>query len=130
MKHKVSTLEGALLDAAVAKAWGLDYAINDEGGEAWCSVRGGPNALHHWTIDAFNPSANWQDGGPLIERERIEIAIAADDPVTWSAEIAEWVGGWRTEHLRIRGAGNGPTPLIAAMRAFVASKRGEEVELP
>ena len=52
-KHKVSELEGALLDAAVAKAEGRL--------EAWWN-----------TNEAY--SVEWSDGGPIIERERIEMA--------------------------------------------------------
>lgn len=78
----------------------------------------------------WKPSTNWAQGGPIIERERID--------VTWSDN--QWVAMWwadnsgmaknsaqRFVHNRQKA---GPTPLIAAMRAYVASKMGEEVDVP
>jgi len=65
----------------------------------------------------------WEHGGPIIEREGISIVQQGD--------AAEWVGSvynyaeddW---HLHT----SGPTPLIAAMRCYVASKLGDDIELP
>ena len=59
-------------------------------------------------------STDWAQGGPIIEREKIATA--------W--HITRWVA-WRgvVEH-------PGPTPLIAAMRCYVAAKLGDEVEIP
>lgn len=75
----------------------------------------------------FQPSANWDQGGPIIERERIEI--------TW--HIDHWTAMWWADNTRIKDqqfAHNrrkqGPTPLIAAMRAYVASRMGEEIDIP
>ena len=106
MKHKVSELSGALLDAAVAKAEGT--------------------SLPHGNPRAYRPSMNWRQGGPIIERERMFVA-------------PEFVGGtyygnWRAivygfEDQGERAEETGPGPLIAAMRAYVASKFGEEIEL-
>lgn len=62
-------------------------------------------------------SASWEHGGPIIEREKIHVfhgGVASE--MAWQAYAH-------------RGAGAGPTPLIAAMRAFVASKFGEEDDL-
>lgn len=130
MKHKVSELEGALLDAAVAKALGLEFGIDKEFDHAW--TRGGPQSLHPWSIDEFAPSTDWSDGGPIIERERIDVIFWGRKAETrWRAaplnaaliEIEDW-GTSQDE------AQSGPTPLIAAMRAYAGSKFGEEVELP
>ena len=63
-----------------------------------------------WSID-------WAQGGPIIERDKITIEYTGD-PDTWCANI------------RADEEVYGPTPLIAAMRAFVASKLGNEVEIP
>ena len=62
----------------------------------------------------FTPSTDWAQGGPIIEREYI-ILRPADDG--WQATIET-----ATQY--------GPTPLIAAMRCFVASKLGESINLP
>ncbi|MES2887176.1 MAG: phage protein NinX family protein [Pseudomonadota bacterium] len=61
-----------------------------------------------------NYSGNWAVGGPLIEFSKISI-------------IERGVEGWAGD---CSGAfSTGPTPLIAALRALVASKFGDEVEL-
>lgn len=61
----------------------------------------------------FCPSIWWQQGGPIIERERIETYFNAGAN-EWRAGIQFWK--------------HGDTLLEAAMRAFVASKFGDEVE--
>jgi hypothetical protein len=65
-------------------------------------------------------STSWAQGGPIIEREKIQInpSISSD---AWGAanpskDQCVWV--WAE------------TPLIAAMRCFVASRLGKEVEVP
>ena len=66
----------------------------------------------------YNPSTDWAQGGPIIEREGIEITR----------------GGAYAEHFwkatRNSTINYGPTPLIAAMRCYVASKFGDEVDVP
>jgi hypothetical protein len=69
----------------------------------------------------FSPSTDWQQGGPIIDRERIQLRIdehGNDFAVQWIEGIGY---GPRVD---------GPTPLIAAMRCYVASKLGDEVEIP
>ena len=63
-----------------------------------------------------NYSTNWAQGGPIIEREGIAILQC---PRGWAARI-----GFGGEYIE------GPTPLIAAMRCYVASKLGDDVEVP
>ena len=70
--------------------------------------------------EPVSPSTNWAHGGPIIERE--EIGIECDDQGVWFASYdlsAETAWG-----------ATAPTPLIAAMRCYVASKLGDEVEIP
>ena len=110
MKIKTSELSGAALDWAVAKCEGLDQyfdseetcAFDDEG----C---------------AYEPSTNWAQGGPIIEREEIEIKKYT--PKYWSAKLYAFGETNKTICL-------GETLLIAAMRCYVASKLGDEVEVP
>ena len=109
MKHKVAELEGALLDAAVAKAEGQ-----------WSAESVKAIAEHP---GVWRPSTSWIFGGPIIERERMCIqcpdVIDADlGRGQWSANVYG-AGAWQ----------EGTTPLIAAMRAYVASKFGEEIDL-
>lgn len=130
MKHKFSELTGDLLDAAVAKALGHRNLklVNGE----WRSLTEDGEMS---PIAAF--SENWAAGGPIIERERISIYYQCD----W------WVAGYRihaengryyseetgsdSASIEFYGATGASTdsPLVAAMRAYVASKLGEDVEL-
>lgn len=114
--HRVSDLTGPLLDAAVAQAEGFpSFWIDpgDESREAACVL--GPARAQDARFD-WNPSTDWSQGGPIIERERIELRCHMQS-APWSA----MGNGTYAE---------GPTPLIAAMRAYVASKFGDTVELP
>lgn len=61
----------------------------------------------------FN-SQLWTTAGPIIERELISIE-------------AEHPGCWFAQERYTKHSGRAETPLIAAMRAFVASKFGDEV---
>ena len=68
------------------------------------------------------PSTNWAQGGPIIEREGICHA---------SIRQGRRIVGWRAAYIHDGVFGfDSPTPLIAAMRCYVASKLGEEVEVP
>lgn len=78
--------------------------------------------LDRCIYNGFNPSTNWSQGGPIIEREEIDTLVEQRDLKTWAAEIYHSPKGY----IRQRG----PTPLIAAMRCYVASKMGDEVEIP
>jgi hypothetical protein len=60
-------------------------------------------------------STDWALGGEIIERERIALIDQGGD--YWQA-----LCGWSEAF--------GDTPLIAAMRCYVASKLGDEIELP
>ena len=66
----------------------------------------------------YSPSTDWSQGGPIIEREDVKTLFMDDKG--WHARVEKWAEG-KTYH------GHGPTPLIAAMRAYCASKFGEEV---
>ena len=117
MKHKTSELSGALLDAAVAKAEGIAMSPSDE-----IRSSGYEANTCGWRIGQRYSSA-WDDGGPIIERERISVIQDAGDGFWTATTKFLFEGG-------IDGPdGYGPTPLIAAMRAYVAFKLGDEVEL-
>lgn len=107
MKLKTQDLTGPALDWAVAKCEGI---AADKWGVAWVPMR---NQEHF--NERFAPSTNWLQGGPIIEREGISIG-KADDPNWWAFK------GWTDAA--------GPTPLIAAMRCYVSSRLGDEVEMP
>lgn len=71
---------------------------------------------------------DWAQGGPIIERELISIEsafkAAGYDPGGWY-----WRAACITEDDKAFFI-DGPTPLIAAMRCYVASKLGDEIEIP
>jgi hypothetical protein len=124
MRHKVSELEGELLDAAVALAegwvkgsYGLDGFRPD--GQGWTAGRDG---RAEWYIEPWPHSSEWAYGGPLIERERINVKC-------WRSLGDVWQAGFVPEDAATVRA-EGPTPLIAAMRAYVASKFGDKIDLP
>ena len=105
---KTSELTGAALDWVVTKCEEVEIGQPE-----------GRTFAFEWSLmhdaGAMHDSTDWAQGGPIIERERIELEWSGPD---WLAQIKadnEWYG---------------PTPLIAAMRAFVASKLGDEVEIP
>lgn len=126
---KVYELEGAALDWAVAKCEG--YADEIDQDECWLNHKGRPNT----NLTDYCPSSNWELSGPIIEREKIGVWWAThyvdDDGVEygnhWYAEI-----GCTDDNADepYKGVATGPTPLIAAMRLYVYSKLGDEIDLP
>jgi hypothetical protein len=119
MKIKTSELTGAALDWAVAKCEGMDIEIRPAGA---CGrplyVLAAESSRTPWI---WNPSTSWHQGGPIIEREKIGIVTSDDD-----ANI--WVGSMFEPDWEFSRTGN--TPLIAAMRGYVAGKMGDEIEIP
>ena len=117
--RKVAELYGAELDYWVAKAEGHGCRVLDAESSpigravvvAWPEFHGEGDR------EQFEPSSDWAAGGPIIERERIGSITLRDG---WSAQV----DGERLDRPR---AAAGPTLLIAAMRAYVASKFGDEV---
>ena len=116
MKYRINELEPGLLDAAVAKAEGWSYRVERE---TWPD--GTPNTR---VIVDFMPSCNWAHGDPIIEREKIGTYWLADE-TQWRAGVD--MHGYTPEFNTAQE--HGPTRLIAAMRAFVASRLGAEVDL-
>ena len=97
---KTNELTGLALDWAVATANGDKFT------------------LAHEDWDWY--SSSWEYGGPIIEREAIQLT-PDEHTGTWSAYMTN--EGEPYDY-------TGPTPLIAAMRCFVASKMGDEIDLP
>jgi hypothetical protein len=103
---KTNKLSGAALDWAVA--WAENITIKHFSG-----------VFYLLDGDEWNPTRNWAQGGPIIEREGINIIQSG----SWFAEMdADHSGG--VIHAE------GDTPLIAAMRCYVTSKLGDEIDLP
>lgn len=75
-------------------------------------------------VQPFEPSTNWAQGGPIIEREAHNL-FKHNGGTQWCCAC----NVPRDEYTAIVTA-DGPTPLIAAMRCYVASKLGDTVEAP
>ena len=108
---KVSELNGAALDWAVAKCEGAYAPSVDTDIDGTKRINYG-GMYPEWSTD-------WEQGGPIIEREKISLWARGNE---WAAEsfIQNQQGNEQT----------GPTPLIAAMRCYVASKLGDDIEIP
>lgn len=117
MKIKTNDLTGAALDWAVAKCENSDTSIEHF------------VAMHsHYAYDhgTFDYSTKWAQGGPIIEREKATLSYD-EDGQTYSAHVSLFRQRGMSNRTRWR---SGPTPLVAAMRCYVASKLGNEVEVP
>lgn len=131
MKIKTAELIDRPLDWAVAMALGGTGLWYDTVGTWWFTLNGKDRALSSGWSEAqnFNPSTNWAQGGPIIEREKLCVGyrhqldpeyVPLLDPATvcWARTTA---GGYLN---------CGPTPLIAAMRCFLTKALGDEVDVP
>ena len=108
---KTRNLIGPALDWAVANSRGIEvysasglYVYTHRDGEGWQY--------------SYEPSRRWEQGGPIIEQEAIELAVYGNQ---WRAVMYIMQESIYQE---------GSTPLIAAMRCYVASKMGDEVDIP
>lgn len=101
---KTSELTGAALDWAVAKCEGMNDEVCFEDAEQFVLL------YHDFIEPMFHFSDDWAQGGPIIEREKMGVFPTHD--------------GWAA------GMQSGPTPLIAAMRCYVKSQLGDEVDVP
>ncbi|NBS70412.1 DUF2591 domain-containing protein [bacterium] len=103
MNVKTQDLIGEALDLAVAECVGLN--------------------LYVARLQRFSPSTNWAQGGPIIEREGIYINCLRQPDYYRSAVWEAW------PYASTKFIQQGPTPLVAAMRCYVASKLGEEIDI-
>lgn len=106
MKVKTADLTGPALRYCVAKCENPEWG--EEGWRVNCTYPDDDGWI-------FHPDTDWSQGGPIIERNGIGLMPSGN-------AYYERDGGTYYSY--------GPTPLIAAMRCFVASKLGEEVEVP
>lgn len=106
---KTSELTGAALDWAVTKCEGFDHRVTSSEWGLW-----------GWATD-------WAQGGPIIERESIGFTQGNEEHDDWVASYS-----WVKPRMDIDDSveGIGLTPLVAAMRCYVASKLGDEVDVP
>ena len=115
MKTKTSELQGSALDWVVAKCLPDDTAriyFDEQTGEKLF--------LDDWGVPEFSPSTDWAQAGPNIERDIAKIERFSEalwEATAYTKDAQDIVQ-------------SGPNPLVAAMRCYVASKMGDEVELP
>jgi hypothetical protein len=107
---KTSELTGPALDWAVAECEfpEPDYCDEDRLVYVTCELDHGMNT--------FSPSTNWAQGGPIIEQL-----------------FADYQFGYEDGEFFVGNPGTyfyGPTPLIAAMRCYVASQLGDIIDIP
>ena len=127
MKVKTSELTHDALVCAVAMCEGytnlhkIPNRMSHEPQWAMMPPRQEYGAMELWEIGS---DRDWGFFGPIIEREKIGVAyepsMIYDDSCRWKALAA----------MSSNDHEYGPTPLIAAMRCYVASKLGEEVDVP
>lgn len=91
----------------------LDWAV------AWCEQ--GVKDIGLSLLGEYNYSNNWALAGPIIEREILSLIRRPDGQ--WTADNFSVLT--RPQHLFF-----GPTPLVAAMRCYVCSRIGYNVDIP
>lgn len=111
-------LVGAALDYAVAMCDGRGIDLDDPR-DPWLTRDG----IADQPLHSYTPSTDWAQGGPIIERECIDLKFFGSyvRALTMSIE--------RDRHGEVIEA-YAPTALVAAMRCHVAAKLGETVEIP
>ena len=118
---RTSELQGAALDWAVATIEGytelhrMENRWDHEPHLAMHPPRREYGVVEMWQLGF---STDWAAAGPIIEREKITLE--------WTGfTFGDWMG-----YIRHGEESFGPTPLIAAMRCYVAAHLGDEVEVP
>ena len=132
---KVSDLTGLALDWAVAKCLGGTEFYFDTVATYWIKIDGEDRALSKGWAQSFTPSSDWSHGGPILDQYITKVFRNVGG--TWSAMILrddpvphEHRGTSLALTHRVQFNGAGPTPLIAAMRCYVASRLGDETYVP
>lgn len=125
MKTETSELTGAALDWAVAKC-------EDETDVLFAYRQYGKLLVRqagcHETHDSewpYEPSTDWSQGGPILTRERISRTI--DHSGLW---IAYWTDGYTEGDEGRKWMQCDRSELVAGLRCYVASKLGDELEIP
>lgn len=109
IKVKTRELTCSALDWAVAKCEGWVY--DDRKKIKEFQMQQISSAKHCY-------STMWAKGGPIIERESIDVFCHGEH---WASTL--WKKYKSSKEF-------GHTPLIAAMRCYVASKLGDTVDIP
>lgn len=121
MKVKTSELNGPALDLAVAKATDADDISITEFGTICCiyELACGSGC---WTSN-YQPSTCWSDGGHLVSKYRMD--FCCEHPETIGAALCDENGLYIDDRMMF-----GKSHLVAACRAIVAAKLGDEIDVP
>lgn len=134
MKIKVSEASSVVLDWMVATCEGgfdLHQRI-DWHNKPWAFFfrdEEDPERVDKFYLNEYEPSIDWAQGGPIIEREFMDLETVPCGPASENVKFDTW-RAWVNYPDQDAVCATGPTPLIAAMRCYVASKLGDEVEVP
>src|SRR5471032_396967 len=119
---KAQELSGVALDWATAKATGAAQLKVTESG-AVCCIYAMACGSGCWTA-YYEPSTDWAYGGSLIEKYAVTLTPLA---ISFGGAPSYWLAQpWDQRVMPL----DGPTPLIAAYRALVASVLGDTVSVP
>jgi len=145
---KTDSLKGAALDWAVAKVdvgcnglkWVFDSSLGTFVGVA--DIYGNKNKICAFLAysDArydfrkfmllqrdgatyYRPSADWSQGGPLIDLYQVSV-VGIENTIFHATAFYDG------KTFCLCAKGEGPTRLVAAMRAIVSLKLGDTVEVP
>lgn len=116
MKIKTSELTGPAL------RWAVLVASIEPEKRDWVVYALNKPAASWPLINAFHPDTDWAHGGPIIGREQISLTQFKGHPCR--AHLGTVV---QFEHAMFAPEGQ---PLVAAMRCYVASRLGDEVDIP
>lgn len=125
VEMKTADLIGPALDWAVARAQGWTFGPPHKGHglDVWRDESG--KWVGTLPAQAFKPSTDWGQGGPLIEKYKLTIQQVNGIAATFADDTGEPDYDGRT--MRIA---DGVTVLIAACRAIVSAKLGDTVSVP
>lgn len=133
MKVKTADLTDIALDWVVAVADGLRPTMRHD----YMRAKNEPITVDEAGVTHMLRaySEQWCQGGPIIEREGINLSVDyQDDWLTTDMVQIGWKANlWNNSVPGTAGFlqwAYGPTPLVAAMRCFVASRFGDEVDIP
>ena len=127
---QVKDAEGSVLDWMVAKCEvtrSVRMFENSKGFRVYKNERMKMQGIN------FAPSTVWAQGGPIIDRQDIQWCKLNGQIEAWSGfDYIDWRIDWDSEARMPEGSGFGigPSILIAAMRCYVSSVLGDEVEVP
>lgn len=118
MNIQTSRLDGPALNWAVATCRGIEPIIRQ-----FKYSKGAAIYSHGGATVPLEYATSPKDAYPIIESEGISVQHTGD-ACKWRAHI------WNEERQEFWPVCYGATPLLAAMRCYVASCMGDEIDVP